>query len=174
MLRPGEEKNIELIIKGNTRLESSASFSVDNDYDNKSNKFADLQFIPNTTSIPAGGGAAAGTSILDVKVLGNTKAATYTFPIIANISFPTSITNRGGETFNNTKSVSLLQTSNLTLTVLPSYTTEEHLNNFVNAWITPITGMWTFLAGVAAVLTPVIIRIYNKKQKRRKNEEKEQ
>jgi hypothetical protein len=34
--------------------------------------------------------------------------------------------------------------------------------------------MWTFLAGVAAVLTPVIIRIYNRKQKRRKKEEKEQ
>jgi hypothetical protein len=139
LLRPGEEKNVELIIKGNTRLESSAFFSVDSNYDNKYNKFADLQFIPNTISIPAGGGAGAvGTSILDVKVLGNTKAATYTFPIIANISFPTSITNRGGETFNNTKSVSLLQTSNLTLTVLSSYTPEEHLNNFVNAWITPI------------------------------------
>ena len=151
LLRPGEEKNIGLIIKGNTRLESSAFFNVDSNYDNKPNKFADLQFIPNTISIPAGGGAgAAGTSILDVKVLGNTKAATYTFPIIANISFPTSITNRGGETFNNTKSISLLQTSNLTLTVLPSYTPEEYLNNFVNAWITPITGMWTFLAGVAA------------------------
>ena len=53
--------------------------------------------------------------------------------------------------------------SNLTLTVLPPYTPGELVNNFVNTWITPISGMWSFFAGVAAVLTPAIIKFYRKK-----------
>src|SRR5215212_3336876 len=60
---------------------------------------------------------------------------THTFPITANISFPTSIKNRGGETFNNNKSVSIVESSNLTLTVLPPYTTPELLTNFTETWI---------------------------------------
>jgi hypothetical protein len=86
--------------------------------------------------------------------------------VIANISFPTSITNRGGETFSNNRSVSIVESSNLTLTVLPPYTTQEHLTNFTNAWITPVSGIWTFLAGVGAVVAPVIIALYRKKRKR--------
>jgi hypothetical protein len=41
-------------------------------------------------------------------------------------------------------------------------TAEERLNNLYNAWISPVSGIWTFLAGIAAVITPLIIR---KKQK---------
>jgi len=44
-------------------------------------------------------------------------------------------------------------------------TVDQNLHNFVNSWITPISGMWTFLAGVAAVIGPLIIRRRQKKQK---------
>ena len=48
---------------------------------------------------------------------------------------------------------------------MPTYTAEETLHNFVNSWVTPISGMWSFLAGVAVVISPLIIRRRQKKQK---------
>jgi hypothetical protein len=39
---------------------------------------------------------------------------------------------------------------------------------FVNTWITPITGVWTFLAGVGAVIAPLIISIYRKRKQDKK------
>jgi hypothetical protein len=48
---------------------------------------------------------------------------------------------------------------------MPTYTAEETLHNFVNSWVTPISGMWSFLAGVAVVIGPLIIRRRQKKQK---------
>jgi hypothetical protein len=158
MLRPGEERNIELQIKGNTDLQSEAKLGASNVYPDDLN----LNFIPNRTSIPA---SSVGTATLHLKASDNAQPKPYTLPIVANISFPTSITNRGGETFSNNRSVSVAETANLTLTVLPSYTTQEHLSNFTNAWITPITGIWTFLAGVGAVIVPVIIQLYRKRRK---------
>jgi hypothetical protein len=57
----------------------------------------------------------------------------------------------------------MMEFSDLTLTILPSYTAQELLSNFTNTWITPITGIWTFLAGVAAVIALLIINLYRKK-----------
>jgi hypothetical protein len=165
VLRPNDLKNIELQIKGNTDLESEAVLGAGN-----SSKDIEIDFIPNKISIPASG---SGTATLQLKALDTAKPKPYTFPILANISFPTSITNRGGETFSNNRSMSLLESSNLTLTVLPAYTSEERLSNFINAWITPIQGLWTFLAGVGAVIAPLIISLYRKKQKRRNEENKD-
>jgi hypothetical protein len=158
---------------GNSQLPSEAVLTDFNTNTNNSNNNSDsaigLNFIPNTVSIPP---STAGTSVLHIKALGNSKTVSYTLPIIANISFPTKITNRGGEVFSNSKSVSLTQTSNLTLTVLPPYCTQELLSNFVNSWITPITGVWTFLAGVGAVIAPLIITIFRKRQMKNDNYDK--
>jgi hypothetical protein len=159
LLRPGEEKNLKLEIKGNTDLESEAAVIPRNSYTDE----IQVSVSPNKTSVSP---SASGSSTLHLKVLDGAEAKPYTFPVIANISFPTSITNRGGETFSNNRSVSIVESSNLTLTVLPPYTTQEHLTNFTNAWITPVSGIWTFLAGVGAVVAPVIIALYRKKRKR--------
>jgi hypothetical protein len=35
--------------------------------------------------------------------------------------------------------------------MLPPYTTPELLTNFTETWITPISGIWTFIAGVGTV-----------------------
>jgi hypothetical protein len=160
VLRPGEEKNIQLQLKGNTDLQSEASLSAGNGYDNH----IQPEFFPNNkTSIPPSG---SGSHSLIIKADDTAQPRTYTFPIIANISFPTSITNRGGETFNNNKSVSIIESSNLTLTVLPPYTPQEHLSNFTKDWITPITGIWTFIAGVGTVMGPLILYLYRKRKKK--------
>jgi hypothetical protein len=167
-LRPGEERNIEVTIKGNTHLPSEAFltptyYSNNNNNISYSKKVIQASFTPNTTSIIPYG---SGTSTLRVKALDNTSESNpyaVTIPVSVNISFPTTITNRAGEIFNNSKSENILQTSNLTLTILPPYTLGENFNKFVSTWVTPVSGMWTFLAGVAAVLGPLIIRIYKKK-----------
>jgi hypothetical protein len=165
VLRPGEERNVELTIKGNTQLASEALLADSNTNNNNSSyNGIGLSFIPNKVSIPP---SSVGTSTLHVKALENSKTVSYTLPINANISFPTKITNRGGEVFSNSKSISVTQASNLTLTVLPPYSTQELLSIFVNSWITPITGVWTFLAGVGAVIAPLIISIYRKRQQKK-------
>jgi hypothetical protein len=169
MLRPGDERDIEITIKGNTHLPSEAFLSPS--YHNGNNdisynkKLIEVSFIPNRTSIMQYGSA---TSTMHVKALDNDSEPNpygTIIPISANISFPTTITNRAGQIFNNSKNVDLLQTSYLTLTILPPYSLGEKFNSFVSTWVTPMTGIWTFLAGVAAVLAPVIIHFYRKKEK---------
>jgi hypothetical protein len=58
--------------------------------------------------------------------------------------------------------------SDFLVRILPPLGLQDHLSNFVNSWITPITGLWTFLAGVAAVIGPLAIRMYRNRQKRKK------
>jgi hypothetical protein len=162
ILRPGEENIIGVEIKGNSNLQSEAALSIDS-----SRKDLSTSFIPNRTSIPS---SSSGASTLHIKLFDNTTVETPTpviLPIKANISFPNTIINRGGDTFSNNKSITLPSSSNFTLTLMPHYTPNQQLNSFVNSWITPVSGMWTFLAGVGAVITPVIVHLY---RKRRKNE----
>jgi hypothetical protein len=221
VLRPGEEKNVQLQLKGSTDLQSEAVLTINKNADsieqaqidnkevsdfftdalsiywlpkeipnlivtyllaamddseqkrsifselkNETKHLADLaiNFIPNKTSIPPSG---MGTSTLHLKVSENATAKPYTIPINATISFPPVITNRGGEIFSNNKSVSVVESSDLTLTVLPPYSPGEHLKNFSDTWITPISGIWTFLAGVGVVIAPLVIQIYRRKQKKK-------
>ena len=37
-----------------------------------------------------------------------------------------------------------------------------------NAWIAPVSGIWTFLAGIGAVVAPLIVKLY--RDKRRTND----
>jgi hypothetical protein len=158
VLRPGEEQNIQLQVKGNTDLQSEAFLTADNNGDD-----IELNFLPsNKTSIPPSG---SGTYSLNIKANDTAEHRSYTFPIIANISFPTSITNRGGETFSNNKSISIMESSNLTLTVLPPYTAPEILSNFAEDVITPISGIWSFIVGVGTVVVPLLLYLYRKRKK---------
>lgn len=160
VLRPGEQSNVVVEIKGNTALQSEAILETRN-----SMKDLSTSFVPNRTSIPA---SSSGSSTLHIRVLDNASVSTPTpviLPISANITFPTSITNRGGDTFSNNKSITLPESSNFTLTILPAYTELEKFNNFVNTVITPVSGLWTFLAGVGAVIVPLIVQLYRKRQK---------
>jgi hypothetical protein len=166
VLRPGEEQNIQLQVKGNTDLQSEAVLTAD-DSNDPSNDIKVNFFPSNKTSIPPSG---SGSYSLNIRTNETAEPRSYTFPIIANISFPTAITNRGGETFNNNKSVSIIESSNLTLTVLPPYTTPELLSNFTEAWITPISGIWTFIAGVGTVVAPLLLYLYRKRKKKKEEE----
>jgi hypothetical protein len=174
-LRPGEDRDIQLLIKGNVHLPTEALISQygENNKTSKNNWNIQSGGLNTSTSlnkisIPESG---TGTLNLHVKVLDDAKPQSHVLPIVANISFPTTIKNRGGESFTNSKSEIQQVRSNETVVVLPAYTIEQRFDSFVKSWITPITGVWTFLAGVAAVLTPLIIKLYNKRRGKRTNKD---
>jgi hypothetical protein len=158
-LRPGEEKAIQLILNSTAYSPSNATFSTNQTEDLK------ITFIPNKTSVPANGMV---VSSLRVKASENVEVKPYTLPIRATIAFPTKVGIEGqDELFNNTSSEKIDENSYLTLTVLPSLAPEEHLEIFYKSWVSPITGIWTFMAGVGAVIAPLIISVYRKRQNKK-------
>jgi hypothetical protein len=164
-LRPGEDKNIGIFIKGNSNIESELKLDIDHTYDN----IVRSSFFPPETTIPASG--EEGTSTLNIKIPANASVneiIPLSIPVYANISFPNLISNRGGDVFFNNKTVSLSEFSSLSVSVLPPYTIQEHLNNIVNSWINPLSSLWTFLAGIGAVIVPLIIKFYSKKSTKKK------
>jgi hypothetical protein len=159
-LRPGEETNIQLRVKSNTDLESKAVFVPPT----ASDKGISMDVIPNEISVPS---SDTGTSTtINIKALPNaTVGRTDIVPIITNISFPSVIVNRGGDIFNNSKTVTINETPVLNIRILPPYSVENHLAYITNTWITPLSGIWTLLAAVGAVIIPLIVKIYYKKRK---------
>jgi hypothetical protein len=166
-LRPGEEKKIEVQLKGTTNIKSQAFFSTNQTDD------LELTFDPNPISVSPQSGV---TSILQIKAANDANDRPYTVPIFANISIPTEakiLSERGGEGItNNSVSETITENSNLTVTVRPPLRADEQLNIFYNTWLSSISGIWTFLAGVAAVIAPLAIRIYSNNKNKNKNKNK--
>jgi hypothetical protein len=57
------------------------------------------------------------------------------------------------------------ETEHLKVIVSEPPSMAENFNNFVDTWIAPISGTWAFFAGAAALLAPLIIKIYKKRKK---------
>ena len=149
------------------QAKSDTKFNSELFLDSNEPKGLQLNFIPNQTAIPA---LSLVTSQLQIKASENVTVRPYTLPIFANLSFPTEVQMPGsdGEIMNNSVSANILENSNLTITVLEPLSVSEHLNNLYLAWVSPISGIWTFLAGVGAVVAPFIIRWYNRKGNKNK------
>ena len=129
--------DINLFVKGNTHMASNAFLSLKDKIDISNSLQA--TFSPNRASIPSLG---SGVSDLHLVVPDNIKPNTYILPISANISFPTIIdTYAKGIFLNNSKVQSILQTSNLTLMVLPKFTTSQWFINRINYWIAPLSNL---------------------------------
>ena len=111
-----------------------------NQTNNDNHKNANLNFLSNDTVISS---FSNGTSILRIDVPSSelTKSKHLVIPIEANITFPTDIINRDGETFSNNKSISLLEHSNVVLTILPTLTLPERLDAFAKT-LKPIGDLW--------------------------------
>jgi hypothetical protein len=107
---------------------------------NTDKKDADVNFLSNETVISS---FANGSSVLHIGIPNSevNKSKHLVIPIEANISFPTTIINKNGETFYNNKSISLLKHTNVVLTVLPSFTLGEKLGQFA-AMLKPIGKLW--------------------------------
>jgi hypothetical protein len=161
-LRRGEEKNVQFQISSKTGLNANVSI-----FHNVS--MSDISIDPTPSQIVISP-YSTGASNLKIGVSDSARIQSYLIPIAMNISFPKSVdlTLGGKISFDNEKSTILHKEYVYSVKVLPPLTPEQHLSNFVNSWITPITGLWTFLAGVAAVIGPLAIRMYSNRQKRRK------
>jgi hypothetical protein len=153
-LRPGEEQKAELRIE-NDNSELNALIDV---HTNMS-KDLELNISPNHVYLPQNGMA---TLMLDIKARRDATEGPHTVPILARIAFPTSLKSMiSGERIDNMESASLPLQSNFTVTVLPPLRFDEYLNSFYNSWLAPVSG----IVGLAAVIAPLFVYLYKKKQK---------
>jgi hypothetical protein len=85
-------------------------------------------------------------------------------PISMNVSFPKvfDVILGGSVQFNNTSPLIPINFY-YTVSILPEMTIYEKLNLFVDSWISPLGALWTFVAGIIAVLTPLVIRYIKRK-----------
>ena len=88
-------------------------------------------------------------------------------PIVANISFPTALINRDGQTFYNNKSISLLEHSNVVLTILPSLTLTERIDEFAKT-LRPIGELWQIFAAIGTVVVSITVYLYKKRRDNQK------
>ena len=161
ILRPTDNRTIELKINSTLPTMSNISFS------GVSTEGLNLAFLPqNESLVPSG----LTVSHLQIKVLENAiqkgeEQKAYTIPIKTTIYFPKIslgfLSNDPSANIDVNQSISP-KPFYFTLTVLRPLNIQEHFNNFVTEWITPINGLWTFLAGVGAVIIPLILRKYRK------------
>jgi len=155
-LRPGEQTEMELQIKNtNAKLNSYVVLST-----NKS-KGIDVSFTPNSTSVPPSG---LSTSVINVKAADNAGHHPHTFPITANITFPSQLTNYlTNEKFNNTGGARLTKHSDVTVTVLPPVSFQEQFNSIITNWFNPLTSTYTT---IITIITGILgWRVWKRKKK---------
>lgn len=160
-LRPGEEAKMELQIKNtNAKLNSYVVLSTN------TTKGLDATFIPNSTSVPPSG---LSTSLINIKAASNASDHPYTFPIIANITFPSQLTNYlTNEKYNSTGGARIVEHSDVTVTVLPSVSFQEQFQNVITDWFNPLTSTYTT---IATIITGILgWRIWKKRQKGKNKE----
>jgi hypothetical protein len=160
ILRPNDNRTIQLKINSTLPTTSNISFS------GISAEGLNLNFLPqNESLVPSG----LTVSRLQIRVLEtaiqNEEQKVYTIPIKATIHFPR--LSLGFPSTDPSTNIDVDQSISpkpyyLTLTVLPPLNIQESFSKFVTEWITPITGLWTFLAGIGAVMVPLILRKYRK------------
>ena len=156
-LFPGEEENIELNFTTTTPWDWSISFNT-----KPSGEF-ETEFDSKETQLISGSEI---TTKINLKALLNATQTMHLIPITAsaqlkgvNLTLPSEY--RGyPDDFSRTYN----ETEYLKVIVSKPPSVAENFNNFVNTWITPITGIWVLFAGIATALAPLIIKIYRKKK----------
>lgn len=120
VLRPGDEKNVELQIKSNTNDRSQVSLLSNSFFNDIGSRimFNEISLAP----------FGIGTSILNVKAFEDARARPYTLPIVGNISIPSEVNG----TIPTGIAGAVLRT-NLAIDVLPPLTLNEQLSSLLNA-----------------------------------------
>jgi hypothetical protein len=157
-LRPGEQKDIQVNLKLISGISPEVILST-----NQINGI-ETELNPDRTTIPPYG---LSTSFLHVKALENATAKSYSLNLYTQLNDSEAVTFLPTDsTIEGTyKPQSKNKTIGITIEVLPPLRFDEHINNFYNSWLVPINGIWTFVAGIAAVLAPLIIKKFTKRKK---------
>ena len=183
VMRPGDSRDVRVTIIGDTDNQSKGRLEV-----NLTNRtLADAHFLSNETVIST---FSNGSSVLRIDanplrrsedLLNETVISTFSngssvlridanplrrsedllIPITANISFPTVITSKNGETFNNNKTESLLEHSNIVVTVLPPFTPLEQIGEFAKT-LKPVGDLWYILAPIITASGGAAFYLYRK------------
>lgn len=160
-LRPLDQKSAELQIKSNSDVKAQAYLSP-----NQRDGNVTLNFVPNRTSLSSYG---LTSSELIINASDNAKPRPYTLPISVNISIPTEAKTRRspttGEIVLNPISANISENSNFTVTVLPPFTIDDHIKNFYNSFVYPLSGIWIFLAGVGTAIIGIVRYLKGKQKK---------
>jgi hypothetical protein len=162
ILRPEEEKTIEVQVNSTTGFEPTISFSAINQ------DGIDLNFKSNRVNVPSYGMA---TIPLDIKISGNAPARPYTIPFIANATFqPDSLESlieaRSSEENGliiPQESENIIKQSNLIIEVLQPLSLEDKFSHFWGRMGGPIQ----FLYGIAIGVAPWIFNMIREKRKRK-------
>ncbi len=156
-LLPGEEENIELNFTTTTPWDWSITFHT-----NPSVEF-ETEFGVNDTLLISDSELA---TRMHLKVLPNATHDLHLIPITASAGLKGIILALPSEyeTYPEDVSRTYNETEYLKVIVSEPPSMTENLNNFVDAWITPISGIWAFFVGAAALLAPLIIKIYKKRK----------
>jgi hypothetical protein len=163
ILRPEEQGTVELKVKSDASRDSIVNL----DAQNVPNLMT--TFTPQNFSLPSFSESA---SRLTVKAppQDHVRPGSYQLSINQTISFAPTIVDvtEYSAQVERTRPTSLSTNRiiPITVTLLPPLTTEERLSNFVDAWITPIGALWTFLVGAAAVISPLLLRVYKQRKKK--------
>jgi hypothetical protein len=157
-LIPSEEENIELNFTTTTPWDWSISFDA-----NQSKGF-ETEFGLKETQLISDSEL---TTKMDLKVLPNATRDMHLIPVTASASLegieltlPSDF-----QAYPEDVSRTYNETEYLKVIVSDPPSPAENFNNFVNAWISPISVLWALFAGVAAILAPIIIKIYKKKKR---------
>jgi hypothetical protein len=116
----------------------------------------DVAILPNPILVSPSSDAAA-----IVKITAPSYEAIGTIPLTIKslIEFPQNVTIIGqNTTVNNVSDTKITSVKDFTVSLLPSYGLHEYLAKFVEGYIVPLNSVWTFFIGVAAVLSPQIIK----------------
>jgi hypothetical protein len=157
-LFPGEEENIELNFTTTTPWDWSITFHT-----NSSGEF-ETEFGVNDALLISDSEL---TTKMHLMVLPNATHDMHLIPVTASaqlkgitLALPSEY-----QAYPEDVSRTYNQTEHLKVIVSEPPSMAENFNNFVDAWISPISVTWAFFAGIVALLAPLIIKIYKKRKK---------
>jgi hypothetical protein len=175
-MKSNEVKDILININTNSALVSKAVLGVNytdasnNTIKNKKEDGLIVKFVPNNTTISPYLNNSVILHITTPSENDFTNGAPRQIPIqiLTNISFPQTITNRGGDTYYNNKTISMLESSDLTLTILPPLSFNEQLENFTKS-IQPIGELWGVITTIGLGLSGFMAFLYKQRKKEKKS-----
>jgi hypothetical protein len=144
VLRPDDGYKVQLELKSNTTLASQVRL-----YTTPADGIQYSSPVPNEMSLP---GFGLGLATLDVKVMKNATVEPHTLRMSAKITIPTTISNlvaNGVVLGTPPGTASIVKNVDFVITVLPPFTPQEQLNNFLTGWFNPLTGVLTTIATFA-------------------------
>ena len=170
-MRPPEVKSILVNIITNSDLESNATLKVNYSNEDKGEreKKVDINFVSDSITITPFTNNSAILKIVtqeDKQLKDEPKQIEpkqIPLKITANISFPQTITNRGGDIYYINKSITMQKYSDLTLTLLPPLTFNEQLDNFAKS-IQPINVLWGTFTTIGLGISGFIAFLYKRRK----------